>query len=371
MKNNYAISELLRQDDTSPFLTVAIPHYKHRYYLEIVLKSIAEQQFDDFEIVISDDCSPDDSAIVLPKLLQQMGKPFRYYLQTTNLGYDGNVRFCLSAAQGRYVLLLGNDDALDGAMALDKLAAALQQLNYPSVAFCNFADWLTGSITRRAQQTAILGSGPRTALRFYRSFSFVSGLIFDRLAANQHSTDRWDRSIYYQIYLACRIIAAGGTVAGIALSTVRKDVQIDGQTVATYATKASSAPWSYQSRHTGVDSVIRVAIDGIVPYVTANKQSAIVRRIIAQAYLILYPYWLLEYRRVANWSYAVGIARGLWPSSILSEHKLKLYDRMGIWLLYLVVTAAGLSIPVALFTNIRGQLAEWLRHSQQRIRQVS
>lgn len=90
-------------NERPPFLTVAIPHYKHRRHLEVVLASLFEQSYNDFEILISDDNSPDDSSMSIPILLQQSGRPFRYYSQPQNLGYDGNVRFCLSAAQGRYI----------------------------------------------------------------------------------------------------------------------------------------------------------------------------------------------------------------------------------------------------------------------------
>ena len=95
---------LASSDQTSGkdlFLTIAIPHYRHRRYLELVLESLFAQTYRNFEIVVSDDCSPDDSAAVIPSILLASGRPFFYYRQPANLGYDGNVRFCLRAARGR------------------------------------------------------------------------------------------------------------------------------------------------------------------------------------------------------------------------------------------------------------------------------
>lgn len=363
--SNRIIAQQFSARAKTPFLTLAIPHYKQSRYLEIVLHSIFAQTFSDFEIVVSDDCSPDDSRDVIPQQLQRSGRPFRYYLQESNLGYDGNVRFCLATAQGQYVFLLGNDDALAAPTTLEEIALALHQLDLPAVAFVNFCDWGSGTVTERAQATQVLGSGVDVAIRHYRSFSFVSGLLYARAAATEHETARWDRSIYYQIYLASRIIAAGGKLAALNICAVSKDVRLNGETVPNYISKWSQAPWSFEPRHTGMDSVLRVTIDAILPHVSYDQRSQTQRRVINQIMSITYPYWLLEYRRVANWSFAVGIARSMWPSTLLAEYELTGGDRLLLWLIYLYMTTAGLVIPVGLFTRFRSNLANFLRRRQQ------
>ena len=350
-----------------PFYTVVIPHFKHRRYLELVLESVFEQDYDDFEIVVSDDMSPDDSKQVIPSVLGRSGVPFRYYAQPANLGYDGNLRFTLAAAGGRYVFLLGNDDAITRSSTLGDLAACLHQLNLPAVAITNYADWQTDLVTKRAQVTRLLGSGPGTAVQFFRSFSFFSGLVFDREAAHRHETDRWDRSVFYQIYLATRIIASGGQLGAVELCAVRKDVRLGGQTVPNYATLWSGAPWSFAPRHTGMDSVIRVAVDGVVPLMPPARQSRGIREIVGQILTITYPYWLLEYRRVANWSFAVGIARDMWPARLLAEYRSRLRggDRARLWTLYLVSTVAGLVVPRAIFARFQLGVADAIRRRKQ------
>ena len=353
-----------------PFITVAIPHYQHRRYLALVLESVFQQMHDDFEIVVSDDRSPDDSSQVVPQLLYSAGRPFRYYAQPVNLGYDGNVRFCLKAALGRYVFLLGNDDALGGPATLYDVAAALQQLNLPEVAFTNFEDWSTGNIERRAASTCLLGQGVETAVRYFRSFSFVSGLLFDQAAAVRYETDRWDRSVFYQIYLATRLLAAGGRLGALEISAVRKDVRLNGQTAPNYTTIWAGAPWSFQPRQSGVESAVRVAIDGVQPYAPTSDKSRIIRRMLAQVLTVTYPYWLVEYRHVANWSFAIGIARGLWPSRLLAEYSLSAGDRGYLWVLYGAATLAGLFIPVRWFNAIKPRLANVVRRKRQTNRSV-
>jgi len=350
-----------------PFITVAIPHYKHRRYLEVVLDSIFEQSFPELEILVSDDCSPDDSNQIIPRRLQSAGRPFRYYAQSQNLGYDGNVRFCLAAAQGQYVFMLGNDDALAGPNVLQTVADELRTLNFPAVAFTSFADWETGTVTRRAQSTCLLGNGPETAIRFFRSLSFVSGLIFERSAAAVHETARWDRSVYYQIYLGSRIVASGGPLAALADCAVRKDVRLAGQTVPNYATKAAGVPWSLQPRHTGLDSVIRVTVDAVCPLVPDRDKSTTIQRIVSQILTISYPYWLFEYRRVANWSFAAGVAREMWPGKLLAEYELNWRERARLWLAYAGSTVVGLLFPQVLFHRIKSRLADGVRRRQQSV----
>jgi glycosyltransferase involved in cell wall biosynthesis len=354
--------------DREPFLTVAIPQYKRRRYLEVNLESLFAQEFDDFEILISDDCSPDDSNAVIPAILQASGRSFRYYAQPANLGYDGNVRFCLAAARGRYVMMLGNDDALVSPTTLREIADMLRHLDMPEVAITNYEDWESHQITRRAYGVKLLGTGPATAIRYFRSFSFTSGLIYDRAAAAQHETDRWDRSVYYQIFLACRIIAAGGRLAGLDISAVRDHIRLDGELVPeTYRNIYKNAPWSFKWKHTGLDSVIRVTVDAVLPFIPNSQHSIMIRRIITQVLTITYPYWLFEYRRLANWGYAVGIARDLWPASRLSEYRLNMFDLIYLWCLYLGVTLAGLTIPARLFNSFRFKLADFVRRRRQTV----
>ncbi len=350
--------------EATPFITIGIPHYKHRRYLEIVLESLFSQSYRDFEILISDDASPDDSNAVIPALLEKSGRPFRYYAQPANLGYDGNVRFCLRAARGRYVFLLGNDDALAGPDTLDKVDAKLRELDLPEVVFSNYEDWHSGEVVRRALGTGALGAGPAVAVNHFRSFSFVSGLIYDKAAAVRHETDRWDQSIYYQIYLACRILAAGGRLGALDLSTVRKDVTVEGHTVPNYASKWANAPWSFQSRETGLESVIRVTADAVLPLMPKAEQRSTLRRIVAKVLMSSYPFWLFEYRRVSSWSFAAGVARGMWLRKVLAEYKPTRPD-LFLWLLYLSVTAAGLLTPVRLLSGVRYKLARLFRRQQQ------
>ena len=356
-----------RRGASAPFLTVAIPQYKRRRYLELNLETLFGQTCGEFEILVSDDKSPDDSNQVIPEILARSGRPYRYFAQPVNLGYDRNVRFCLSNATGHYVMLLGNDDGLVSSSTVQEIVEALVTLDYPEVAITNYEDWESKQISKRAYGTKILGRGSATAAHYFRSFSFVSGLIYKSAEAANHETDKWDTSIYYQIYLACRIIASGGRMAGLDICAVRDHIRIDGELVPeTYRNRYKNVGRTWKSKHTGLDSVARVVVDAVLPYVTPRERSATIKGVWKQLLLITYPYWIFEYRRLANWTWGLAVARDLWPGDRLKEYRLRVFHRAYLWLLYLLVSFSALIIPSSIFTAIRHRLAGFVRRSRQK-----
>lgn len=353
-------------DQQAPLITIAIPHYKHRRYLELVLESLANQTSRQFEILVSDDCSPDDSNQVIPGALSETGLPFNYYAQKCNLGYDGNVKFCLRSAEAPYVMLLGNDDSLANKNVVTDVLNALCALDSPEVAVTNYCQWDSQSIiTRRVTRNGIIGSGPDAALANFRLFSFVSGLIYKRAAAIAHETDRWDDSVYYQIYIASRIIASGGRLAGIDRIAVAKDVEIDGKGVPNYATKYINEPWSVRPHDGGLLSVMRVTIDAVQPFIPAEGRSRAIAEVARQMLMSSYSFWLFEYRRVANWAFAAGLARALRPGRAFSEYSLEAKGRLTLLFTWIACTAIGLLAPLQALAFMKERAAKLLRSRQQ------
>jgi len=351
-----------------PFFTVAIPNYKRRRYLELNVESLLAQTSRSFEILISDDCGGDDSNDVIPGLLEASDRPYRYYAQEKNLGYDGNVRFCLRNARGRYVFMIGNDDKLASPSVMAELETVLRDLGFPELAITNTTDADRTAVSKRAFSSAVLGAGPPAALQWFRSFSFTSGLIYDRDITALHDTAKWDGSIYIQIYLACRVLAAGGRLAGIDVLAVVGSTKVDGETTReSYQARFRGKPWSLAPLHIGVDSVARVALDAVLPSLPPEERSAAVRRVYAQILTITYPFWLFEYRELATWGHGVGIARDVWPPHQLRDYDVNLADTAALWALYSAATFVGLTFPAKVFNRYRGPLANAVRRARQRI----
>lgn len=91
--------------------TIAIPAYKARF-LKCCLNSIMLQTYDNFEVVIVDDASPEDLKSIV-ELFQD--KRIRYYRNEKNCGAINvvdNWNKCLEYSTGDYIICMGDDDML-------------------------------------------------------------------------------------------------------------------------------------------------------------------------------------------------------------------------------------------------------------------
>jgi glycosyltransferase involved in cell wall biosynthesis len=93
-----------------PLVSVGIPAYNRADGLKKSLESISNQTYADLEIIVSDDCSPDDrvSQVVNEKMLSE--KRIRFYRQESNLGAVLNFEFVLDKAKGKYFFWADDED---------------------------------------------------------------------------------------------------------------------------------------------------------------------------------------------------------------------------------------------------------------------
>ena len=90
-------------------LSVLIPSRNRLDLLKMAVQSVLLQDFDDFEIVVSDNASSEDYG----GYLESLGDPrIRYIRSDTPLSVTNNWNRALEAARGDYVVMLGDDDAL-------------------------------------------------------------------------------------------------------------------------------------------------------------------------------------------------------------------------------------------------------------------
>lgn len=98
-------------DHTSPLVSVVIPAYKARNYLEDALQSVSRQGYEKLEIIVVDDASPEpiDDIIKryreLPKAL-----PLNLIRHDKNQGIAAVRNTGIRAARGEYIALLDHDD---------------------------------------------------------------------------------------------------------------------------------------------------------------------------------------------------------------------------------------------------------------------
>lgn len=119
----------------APLISVVIPAYNYGRYLPKALSSVLAQDFQDWELVVVDDCSTDDT----PERLQafQADDRIRVIRNAENLGAVANVNKAFGEARGEFVLLLGADDFLLPG-CLGRLLNALRQYPQAGFAYANY-----------------------------------------------------------------------------------------------------------------------------------------------------------------------------------------------------------------------------------------
>ncbi len=106
----------------SPTVSVIIPTYGGAVILPEAIRSVLGQTFEGFEIVVVDDCSPDNTT----EVVQAFGDPrIKYLRNNQNQGAFAARRTGVSASKGRFIAFLDQDDIFHP----EKLACHVQFLN--------------------------------------------------------------------------------------------------------------------------------------------------------------------------------------------------------------------------------------------------
>ena len=92
---------------SSPCVSVIIPTYKHQDFVLATLDSVFAQTFTDYEVIVINDGSPDDTAeVLLP--LAEAGRI--RYIEQKNTGQSIARNRGIAEAQGEFIALLDDDD---------------------------------------------------------------------------------------------------------------------------------------------------------------------------------------------------------------------------------------------------------------------
>lgn len=179
------------------FLEIAILSYNRISELERAFKSIESITSNDVQIVVYEDCSPNQEKIneICIKYSQKLNLKIEFKPSKKNLGYDQNLLRALRS-DSEYVFLLSDDDYINENFFMD-LLNFLKKKN-PDIAICSFFGntiHRTGSHFKKNFSIDVL----------YDSVLF-SGLIFKpkKILLNEEELAFLKNSIYVQVYLVCK-----------------------------------------------------------------------------------------------------------------------------------------------------------------------
>ena len=94
----------------SPLVTVLIPVYNGEKFLSSAIKSILNQTFQDFELLIVDDCSNDNSVKIIESF---SNKKINLIRNNKNQGQSATMNRGLKLSKAKYIARLDQDDLSD------------------------------------------------------------------------------------------------------------------------------------------------------------------------------------------------------------------------------------------------------------------
>jgi CMP-N-acetylneuraminic acid synthetase len=138
---------------SKPKVTVYILNHNYARFLPQAIESVERQLFDDWELLLIDDGSDDESVPIMERCQQANPARVRVFAHSPARGLPACANLALSEARGEYIVRLDADDYFDEA-ALLVLASYLDQhpevgLVYPNYYYVNAAGDVLGVEDRK------------------------------------------------------------------------------------------------------------------------------------------------------------------------------------------------------------------------------
>ena len=171
-------------------ISIIVPVYNAEKYLEQCVKSILNQNYSDFELLLIDDGSTDESAKICDSFI------YDHRVRTfhrTNSGVSSSRNFGLDNAKGEYITFIDSDDWIEESY----LSVLMQNLieNEVDISSCNcFVESATKKYVRGTYESKLLSN--IDALNCYSKyyFSVVWGRIYK---SSILKGIRFNENIYY------------------------------------------------------------------------------------------------------------------------------------------------------------------------------
>jgi glycosyltransferase involved in cell wall biosynthesis len=183
----------------TPRLSIGLPVYNGARYLARSIESLLGQTFSDFELIISDNASKDETGDIC-KAYERADSRVRYFRQPQNIGLAPNHNFTLRQARGELFKWVAGDD-LYARDLLQGCVAALDR--YPDVvqAHCLSASVDPDDKFMAAVKYPLATSSPNVAERFYSmlyqhggddEYGVIRASVLRRIAPKNsfHNADR-------------------------------------------------------------------------------------------------------------------------------------------------------------------------------------
>jgi GT2 family glycosyltransferase len=300
-------------DEHRPAVTVAILNYNGRELLEVVLPSLAGQTYRDFETVVIDDCSSDDS-------IDYLGRnwPGIRVVRTgeTNVGVAAALNVAVRSARGPLVALLNNDIELDPEW-LSQMVTALDSRPAAGSAACKMLNyWRRNELDCAGDVLAADGSAygrghgeldrgqydreeevfaPTAGAALYRSAAFGQVGLFDESFVAYFEDVDWGLRARLMGWRTCYVPSAVAYHMGSATTNgVKNPLYYEMQRRNAIGILVKDMPTGLLVRH--LPLILRRQVGAIFDSVTRGMVTAHIRALIGAAARL--PQWLRARSRI-------------------------------------------------------------------------
>lgn len=123
--------------EVEPLFSVIICSYNIEKYIERAIKSVLEQNFNNYEIIVADDKSEDKTQEVIKKY---EARGVKFYSTKSNTGTAAGARnIGIQKATGKYIIFLDGDDTLYDENTLADIKKEIEN-EEPDILYCGFQD---------------------------------------------------------------------------------------------------------------------------------------------------------------------------------------------------------------------------------------
>lgn len=191
------------------FISVCIPNYKRPKELERLLSTVDSKLFDEVEIVICDDRSPNAAEIraVVDNFKANTKYQVVYIENLENYGYDRNLRELVKHSSGKWLVYMGNDDEFVPGV-LDQLINFIRQhdeLGYVMKSHRYIHKNGKTELFRYYDGNTFFPAGLDAYLNLFRKSVFISGFTIKRSLTRDLLVDRFDGTLLFQLYLLAEV----------------------------------------------------------------------------------------------------------------------------------------------------------------------
>ena len=178
-KHGNESNEKSNKNNTSPLISVIIPCYNAEKYVESAVRSIMSQTYKNLEIIITDDCSTDNTFSILEKLADEDNR-IKLYKNETNLKIVKTLNKMVLLANGKYIARMDADD-ISLPERIEKQVEFLEKNS--DIAFCGTNAFIineNGKITRKTS-LPITSEDNKFFLQFYSTFFHPSVMLRSKI----------------------------------------------------------------------------------------------------------------------------------------------------------------------------------------------